>query len=131
MFEKYDIDDLYLAIIDVLHPGKWPQLFKRGELLLGSSGYGYLTVLAKYGDKYYDLKYPDRVIIPKRDPEKISYIVNYIEPLSSYYPNESKNKEAFIKRKVIKMGEKHFNTFQQKCINDMQKKLIKKREDAL
>lgn len=111
MFQKYNINDLFIASISVIYPetDMWETniggIFKEK-----TTGYGYLTILRKVGDKYIDLNNTLCEFSVTRDPKKTSYIINYTEPLSKYYKQNGGKKENISKREAIKEASKHYNT---------------------
>lgn len=118
MFEKYDINDLYIADINVAYPDpevkEWDE--ELGDIvMLSIAGYGYLTILRKDGERFIDLQNPKIKLYDKRitNKEKCAFIKR-MEPLSNYYTQEGKKKSTFSKRKVLKEAEKHYENFFQK-----------------
>lgn len=114
MFEKYNINDLFLASINVMYPANdmW-DVNVGGILMMGTAGYGYLTILRKDGDKYIDLQDMSKKITTSRDPRTTSYTIDYIEPLSKYYTQDGKKKETFSRRKAILEAKKYYNAVHQ------------------
>ena len=77
MFERYNVDDLYLASINVMY-SEFTETYEidfGGILKMGTMGYGYLTVVRKEGDKYIDLQNPNRELVNERDLTETSYII--------------------------------------------------------
>ena len=112
MFERNNIDDLFLASISVLYPDDDKITDNVGGLLkLSRAGYGYSTILKKDGEKYIDLNDTKREITTTRDPLKTSYTIDYMEPLSKYYTNDGKRKQIFSNRQAIKMAETYYDEF--------------------
>lgn len=114
MFERYNINDLFLASITVMFPDNdmW-DVNIGGICMMGTAGYGYLTILKKDDDRYIDLNDMSKKITTTRDPMKTSYIINYIEPLSKYYTQDGKKKEVFSKRQALKEAKKYYNAIHQ------------------
>lgn len=121
MFERYNINDLFLASIDVTYPeNDMGDTDIGGILKTGISGYGYLTILGKFGDRYFDLQHMSRRITDTRDPNTVSYTINYMQPLSKYYTQEGKKKDTFSRRKAIREAEKHYNTVHREHLTQME-----------
>ena len=112
MFERNNIDDLFLASITVLYPDNDIVTDNVGGLLkLSRAGYGYSTILKKDGEKYIDLNDTKREITTTRDPLKTSYTIDYMEPLSKYYDGDGKRKQIFSNRQAIKIAETYYDEF--------------------
>ena len=112
MFERNNIDDLFLASITVLYPDNDIVTDNVGGLLkLSRAGYGYSTILKKEGEKYIDLNDTKREITTTRDPLKTSYTIDYMEPLSKYYGGDGKGKQIFSNRQAIKIAETYYDEF--------------------
>jgi hypothetical protein len=113
MFEKYDISELFLASINVMFPDDTPFDFNMGNAIVSSpAGWGYLTVLRKVDDnKYVDLQYLKVPITIERDPNKRSYVMSYIEPLSHYYTQEGDLKTSFSRRQAKQLAKKYYHAF--------------------
>ena len=112
MFERNNIDDLFLASITVLYPDNDIVTDNVGGLLkLSRAGYGYSTILKKEGEKYIDLNDTKREITTTRDPLKTSYTIDYMEPLSKYYDGDEKRKQIFSNRQAIKIAETYYDEF--------------------
>ena len=112
MFEKYDINDLYLAIINVTYPD--PEVKNWDEslgnfIILSIPSFRYFTILKKDGYNFIDLQNPKVKLYDKRitTKEKCSYIQT-IEPLSNYYTKDGKKKNNFSKKSAIKEAKKHY-----------------------
>ncbi len=90
MFEKYSIDDLYLASVSICYPKIEGTNFKH---------YSYTTILRRENEKYTDLRHPLRKIELERNPKKKSFIINYMEPLNKFYNQDGERvtkKEAMM-----------------------------------
>ena len=112
MFERNNIDDLFLASITVLYPDDDKITDNVGGLLkLSRAGYGYSTILKKEGEKYSDLNDTKKEITTTRNPNKTSYTIDYMEPLSKYYDGDGKRKQIFSNRQAIKMAETYYDEF--------------------
>jgi len=112
MFERYDVNDLFLASITVTYPNDSMYDTNIGGILMdGIVGYGYITVLKKSGENYIDLKNPSRKITTKRNPNIISNTIDYIEPLNKYYTQDGKKKNILSKRKTLNLAEKYCVAF--------------------
>ena len=46
-----------------------------------------------------------------RDPNKTSYTIDYMEPLSKYYTSDGKRKKFFSNRQAITMAETYYDEF--------------------
>ena len=118
MFKKYNINDLYLADINVAYPD--PEVKDWDEslgnfIMISTAGFGYLTILRKDGESFIDLQNPKVKLYDRRitNKEKCTFIKS-IEPLSNYYTQDGKRKTHFNKRDAIKEAEKHYEKFFQK-----------------
>ncbi|HIT37893.1 MAG TPA: hypothetical protein IAB59_05410 [Candidatus Onthousia faecipullorum] len=112
MFERNNIDDLFLASITVLYPNKDIVTDSIGSnFIMSELGYGYITILKKDGEKYIDLNDTKKEITTTRNPNKTSYIIDYMEPLSKYYTSDGKKKKVFSNRQAIKMAETYYDEF--------------------
>ena len=112
MFERNNIDDLFLASISVLYPDNEMLTDNIGGILtISIGGYGYTTILKREKEKYIDLNNPKAEITTTRDPFKASYIIDYMEPLSKYYTSDGKRKQIFSNRQAIKMAETYYDEF--------------------
>lgn len=109
MFEKYDINDLYLASIDVTYSGNSFDTDVGTFLLSSSCGYGYITIIKKEGDIYIDLQ--NEIKVPSVDCHGRHYAINYMEPLSKYYVQQDGKKNVFSKRKSISIAKKYIDDF--------------------
>lgn len=112
MFEKNDINDLFLASISVLYPDDDKVTDNVGNFFsLSMAGYGYLTILKKEGEKYIDLNDTKVEITTTRNPNETSYTIDYMEPLSRYYTGDGKRKKFFSNRQAIKIAETYYDEF--------------------
>ncbi len=112
MFERNNIDDLFLASITVLYPDNDIVTDNVGGLLkISRAGYGYSTILKKEGEQYIDLNNSKAEITMTRDPNKTSYTIDYMEPLSKYYTSDGKRKKFFSNRQAITMAETYYDEF--------------------
>lgn len=112
MFERNNIDDLFLASITVLYPDDDKVTDNVGGLLkLSRAGYGYSTILKKEGEKYIDLNDTKVEITTTRNPNETNYTIDYMEPLSRYYTGDGKRKKFFSNRQAIKIAETYYNEF--------------------
>ena len=112
MFEKYNINDLFLASIEVDY-GYSINLFDTnvgGILSSGFAGYGYITILKKEGEHYIDLQ-DKYLVVPSVDSQGRRYTINYMEPLSNYYSQEKGNKTILSRRKSISIAQQYINDF--------------------
>lgn len=112
MFERNDINDLFLASISVKYPDSEMLTDNFGGILKVSiGGYGYTTILKREEEKYIDLNNPKVEITTTRDPFKTSYTIDYMEPLSKYYNEDGKRNQTFSNRKARKIAETYYNEF--------------------
>ena len=112
MFERNNIDDLFLASISVLYPDDDKITDNVGGLLkLSRAGYGYSTILKKEGEKYIDLNDTKVEITTTRNPNETNYTIDYMEPLSRYYTSDGKRKKFFSNRQAIKIAETYYDEF--------------------
>lgn len=112
MFERNNIDDLFLATISVSYPDNDIVTDNVGGLLkLSRAGYGYSTILKKEGEKYIDLNDTKVEITTTRNPNETSYTIDYMEPLSKYYTSDGKRKKLFSNRQAIKIAETYYDEF--------------------
>lgn len=123
MFERYNVNDLYLASINVMYS----ETITFAEAGFGGmsfssaiGGYGYITVVRKEGDKYIDLQNPDRKLVNERKSTETSYIIEYIEPLNKYYTQEGKKKIG--KRKSLKLAKNYYEEYHKNQMEHMNKK---------
>lgn len=119
MFEKYDIEELHLASIDVIYPDYMEITINvGGALFKKQGGYKYITVvrIVKHDDHttYIDLANPEKSITKFRNKSAISYILEDTEPLSNYYTQDGKRKQFFSREGALKEGAKHYTEFHQK-----------------
>ena len=117
MFDRYNINDLYLAFILVMYP----EVKIRGNYE-ADVGYGYTTVLRKLGEEYIDLQRPKRQLVTERNLDETSYIIEYIEPLSKYYDQNGKKKEYITKKQSINLISKNYNKFKKDYNENMKQK---------
>ena len=112
MFERNNINDLFLASITVLYPDNDIVTDNVGGFLkISRAGYGYSTILKKEGEQYIDLNNPKKEITTTRDPFKTSYTIDYMEPLSKYYNEDGKRNQTFSNRKARKIAETYYDEF--------------------
>lgn len=112
MFERNNIDDLFLASITVLYTDDDKITDNVGGLLkLSRAGYGYSTILKKEGEKYIDLNDTKVEITTTRNPNETNYTIDYMEPLSRYYTGDGKRKKFFSNRQAIKIAETYYDEF--------------------
>lgn len=93
MFGRYNINDLFLAVIKITYPNtNYNQ--ETGLLRSEIVKYEYFTILLKKGCSYIDLQNKKTFSIPMA-----SYDITFIEPLSNYYLD--KEKRTLSKKEVI------------------------------
>lgn len=122
MFEKYDINDLFLASIEVMYAesNKWDIItggFFRHRIK--QTGYRYSTILLKDGEKFIDLQDNSIKIDTTRNPKVTSYVIEYMEPLSKYYTQKGKKKNTLSKRKALKKGKQYYEAMHQEHFYSM------------
>lgn len=120
MFEKYNINDLFIAQVDVTYPepiweSDW-QINAGGILLSTEIGYGYLTIVFRKDDMYYELQ-SNKLLSFSRNPRITSYTIKYLEPLSDYYTQEGKKKNKISRKQAIKEGRKHYSVIHQNILS--------------
>ena len=104
MFEKYNIDDLYLAFIQVTFKDGY--LNKLGDKLEGKlHSYNYITILAKENQQYIHLSQK-----PFKNYPMAQYSIKYLEPLSNYY---SKKTEISKKKVLLETKQYHQKFYQE------------------
>lgn len=101
MFEKIDVNDLYLAYITVVDSSKHYVYFDgemTGMVVAGLGDYGFLTVLRKMDERFEDLHDSFRKINTNRESMVSPFVVDYIKPFSVYYNKKEKvtRKEALL-----------------------------------
>ena len=123
MFERYDVEDLYLASITVKYPecmicdgeivDAFPEINCGGMLLSAPVGYGYCTIVYKDKEtgKLLDLS-NKKAVLNQHNFFEDSYYVENMEPLSKYYNQDGTKKLG--KRKALKIGDKHYDDFRRK-----------------
>ena len=113
MFERNNIDDLFLASISVWKPENEIELDNIADFFIVSicSATEYSTILKKEGEKYIDLNDTKKEITTTRNPNKTSYTIDYMEPLSRYYTGDGKRKKFFSNRQAIKIAETYYDEF--------------------
>lgn len=115
MFEKYDINELYLGSVSVdpIGPEDWETNIG-GIFFESTAGYGYLTILRKLSeDSYVDLK-DMKPIGTVRNPHTTSYTIDYVEPLSDYYTQDGKKKDIFSRRQAVREAKNHYDAIHKK-----------------
>lgn len=110
MFERYDINNLYVAEVSVRYPMSNEPEINVGNIFTSEIiGYGYYTVLLKKDDEYLDLANHGRKVDTEVNPLKVSYVIDHIEPLSKYY--EQSGKKKLNKRKSLVLANQCFGKF--------------------
>lgn len=126
MFERYDINDLFLLEISASYPFTGWETDAGGLLMTCMSGYGYWTIAHKVGEKYVDLQNRGRVYGKEVfvDRQGTSYTINRKEPLSKYYNQDGtkKPRTIFSKRGAIKAA-------QDGCIDAAHKDYLKELDE--
>lgn len=108
MFERYNIDDLFLAIVHVTFPEHTWDPTASGIEMTGPDGYKYLTIVKKDNDTYIDLQYMSRTMNAIRNPKTINYKIEYMQPLSKYYTQDGRRKQTFSKRKALLAAKEYY-----------------------
>lgn len=114
MFEKYDVNQLYIAYINVTYSqgGGGGTTGGSAELrMAGYGGYSYITILNKEGDKFIDLQNPEVKLLFKENSKQTSYVIEYMEPLNKYYTQDGINKNKVGKRKSLKIARRNSKKF--------------------
>lgn len=113
MFKKYDIEDLYLASINVTYPDK--VYFDKEQKNLRTMvlvGYSYLTVVKHdENDNFIDLQDPKTVLKFRKSENEISYVIEYLEPLSKYYTRDGEKKISLNGKQSITLANSYYNQF--------------------
>ena len=126
MFGKYNINELYLASINVSYTEK--EIFESrtfhecGFYLAkfgknGIDGYKYITLVKKCKDKYIDLENPKRKIVLDIIPNETSYVIECIEPINKYYLKDATYKEKLGKSQSLKLARKYYGQYSEKQMN--------------
>ena len=105
MFEKYNINDLFIASIDVIYPDSY-DIIVGCHLLIShdyNEGYRYKTILVKISKGYIDLNNSKRKITDTRIINETSYLICDMEPLSKYYNQDGTRKRLLSRREAIKV----------------------------
>jgi len=123
MFERIDVNDLYFASIDVLYPDtNWiPDVNIGGIFQIGLAGYGYLTVLYKKNDEYFDLSDMSRKIVLARDPSTVSCVAAYLKPFTDYY-SQGEDRKTFSRRKALAEANEYYDAFHQDYLRELEEK---------
>lgn len=114
MFERIDVNDLYFASVDVFYPDtNWvPGVNVGGIFQMGLAGYGYLTVLYKKNDEYFDLSDMSRKIVLTRDPSTVSCVADYLKPFTDYY-SQGEDCKTFSRKKALAKAKEYYDIFYQ------------------
>ena len=99
MFERNNIDDLFLATISVSYPDN--------DIVTDNVG----GLLKKEGEKYIDLNDTKVEITTTRNPNETSYTIDYMEPLGKYYTSDGRRKKVFSNRQAIIMAKTCYDEF--------------------
>ena len=111
MFERYNINNLFIASVSVSYPENKLGVDKIGGILeIATAGYGYVTILRKDKDKYIDLQ-DGSTMMDTIDPNKLSHTIDYMEPLSKYYNKDGKKKDTLSKKEAIGLSLKYYKEF--------------------
>lgn len=107
MFENYNLNDLFLASIDVTYPddGLWETNIG-GIFMEKTAGYGYVTLLLRNEDGTFIDLGKMRPMMDEINPMVTSYTINYEEPFSKYYKG---NRTHFSRRRALLEAEKCYN----------------------
>jgi len=102
MFGFYKFENFYFGNISRMKPIhlEWEKLYD-GE---NNDNYSYPTLLLKFNnEKYVDLFHENREILITRNMLKTCYVLNYVEPVGNYFPQDMLiNKTKFTKEQAIK-----------------------------
>ena len=111
MFERNNINDLFLASVSVWYPeNKLPTDNIGGILQISQTKYGYVTILKKKKDKYIDLQ-NGVTMMETRNPNKLSHTIDYMEPLSKYYTQDGTKKITLSNKEAIELSLEYFEEF--------------------
>ena len=104
MFGKYDINDFFLATIDITYP---TADFDTETGLLRSQivNYEYFTILLKKGHSYIDLQNPKNM-----HNQFTSYRIKFLEPLSNYYTSNVIKKRNVGKKEAIEASKTYYKS---------------------
>lgn len=112
MFEKYDVNDLFLAIIRVNKPGNDVFNINAGGVFFEKEiGYAYKTILRSEGNNFYDLQNKNRSVSMEQDPDFADFSILYLEQLSKYRTQDGKKKNTLSPKEAIKEASEHYNRF--------------------
>lgn len=123
MLEKYDIKDLYLAIILVLVSKKdYGDEFieDKKELILKNAieEYEYTTVLFKKDDKYVDLNNKNKKNKKSINGGNVCNVIHYKQRFWEYIDED---KKYISRRKALKLAKKHYDDLKFDYMADAQK----------
>lgn len=116
MFERYNIKDLFLALIHVNCPNSDYEVYSNG-LRGKTTEYGYFTVVVKIGEEYIDLQTFNHVFEKGHfvNPNEECRIIEYLEPLSYYYTQERVRKGPINREEALEKLKDHSNDVHKKC----------------
>lgn len=121
MFEKYNVENLYLAVITVFHSIWYVPDNDVYDIPDGKGGMKmewsaiknrYVTVLWFDGENYIDLKYLSKVETT-RNYEDESYVIDFKDSFTYYY-NEEKKKNMLSRREALSKARFYFDEFLEK-----------------
>lgn len=126
MFDRYKIDDLFLASIEVHIPTTNYPMPPEVEALMATGrgislngcgitlvGHEYITVLTRQNGMFIDLNNPTINIAPRKMSD-VSHSIKSIELFCRYYkPESDKRKVIFTKAEALEEAEKYYTVFLQ------------------
>ena len=119
---KIIILEKYLELIHRLMNGLHIKDVKVGnkEISMGTN-YSYPTLLLKKNDKkYIGLFNQGRIILIKRKKNERCYVLNYVEPVGNYFPQDMlNNKKYFTKEQAIEFFGYLLNEFDKNNTKNM------------
>ena len=122
MFGFYKFENYYFGNITRMEPRRleWEELY--------NDNYSYPTLLLKLNkEKYIDLFHENREILITRNNVKTCYVLNYVEPVGNYFPQDMLiNRKNLTKEQAIKYFGDYLIEFDRKNSNKNVKKLEKK-----
>lgn len=112
MFERYDINDLFLAYIEVSDQNNLLEMNFEGNYPFGAKPF---TVLLKIPEMnlYLDLGNDGNIIVDDKDSHLVNNCtIKYIVPLSKYYNLDGEKKRNVLnKKKALLEARKYYEVF--------------------
>ena len=108
MFGKYNIKDLFLAVIEITYP--YADLDPESGLLMSKIvNYDYCTILRKKDQGYIDLQENDVIY-----NYMASYHIKFLEPLGAYYTFDGRKKRTINKKDAIQAAKIYYKSIYNK-----------------